>query len=139
MAKPKIIDVQESMEELMSLLHQAGKHHKRIQMLMLIKGGNIVTKRALAKELGISDRTPCEWRNKYVKGGLQFLLQDDRRGRSKQITPEAHVALEKCIKDKAYPSCVDIYDWLKKKFGLTIGYQAVHLYIKRNFGGWRGL
>ena len=138
MSKPLNIVVKESADELKLLLHQKYKHpdyYTRIKMLILIKEGKVVSKRALAEELGISDKSVHVWRTKYHTEGLTAFLKYKYRGKKGIITEEVREALRIQInREKGFSSYGEIISWLKSNYSIVTEHQALWKYIPRHFG-----
>jgi transposase len=136
---PKRIEVlvKESIKELKNLQKQKPSNHNRLQMLILIKEGVIVSKDDLAQALSVSNKSIHVWRTKYNTGGLELLLSDNRRGKQGQITEKIHQKLSTRLHNgkEGFKSFNDIQQWLKESFGIEMEYHAVNKYIKRKFGG----
>ncbi len=135
MAKPLIVHVKESLQELKLLQKSTPKCFMRIQMLILIKGGAITTKDRLANELGVSNKSVHVWRTKYISGGIELLLKDNRIGNKGTITPEIFTELSRYINSfQDRPAVVSISTWLSDNFNIQSDYDALRKYILRKFG-----
>jgi len=136
MPKRIVIDVKESIKELKLLQKKHPSQYSRLQMLILIKEGTIVSKDDLAIALCVSNKSVHIWRTNYMRGGIDLLLEDKRGGKAGQITAQAHQRLEQRLNssDDGFRSFIDIQQWLKSDFGIEMEYQAVNKYVKRKFG-----
>jgi transposase len=138
MAKKLTITVKESLQELKSILvTQTPSKQKRINMLILIKRGNHETKESLMHSLGVCSQSVQNWRTNYIKGGIDLLLSDERKtGRKAAITSGVKLKLNKRLSNPkaAFNSFNDVQKWLETECGIQMKYQAVHKYLKRNFG-----
>ena len=135
---PKRIEVQvkESVKELKALQKKYPSSYSRLQMLILVKEGEIVSKDGLAQALNVSNKSVHTWRTKYMQGGIEALLEDKRGGKQGQITEQVHQKLSERLNNsrEGFKSFIEIQQWLKKNFGIQMDYHAVNKYIKRKFG-----
>ena len=137
MSRPTNIIVSESLQE----LKQAQKgstlpKQKRLQMLVLIKKGTHSSVDELSQALGVSPTSIQTWRSRYKKGGLDFMLEDNRGGYKKgQITPEIKEQLAQRLSNpsEAFSSFGEAQQWINREFGLDMQYHAVNKYFKRHF------
>ena len=70
-------NIKESLDELYTKLHkeQRAAEKRRIHMLVLIKEGKRVTRKAVAKYLAVHRNTIGDWLSIYESGGLTALLE----------------------------------------------------------------
>ena len=136
MPKKITIIVKESIKELKGLQKTQPSNYNRLQMLILIKEGVIVSKDGLAAALSVSNKSVHVWRTRYNDGGLEALLEDNRGGKKGQITDKVHQKLATRLNNSkdGFKSFVDIQQWLKENFDIQMEYHAVNKYIKRKFG-----
>jgi len=136
MAKGLNIIVTESVKDLKSIQRLKPSYYSRIQMLLLIKEGVIITKDGLAQALNVSNKSVHVWRTKYIQGGLDLLLEDNRGGKPAQITEQVYKKLDARLNNskEGFKSFIEIQQWLKENFGIEMQYHAVNKYIKRKFG-----
>src|SRR5271166_3430299 len=122
MAKALKLIVKESIKELKTIQRQKPSYYSRIQMLILIKEGDIISKDALAQALSVSTQSVHIWRTKYREGGIERLLEDKRGGKPAKITPEVHQRLNICLNNnkEGFKSFVEIQQWLKENFGIEM-------------------
>ena len=134
---PKRIEIQvkESVKELKLLQKKQPTSYSRLQMLLLIKEGEIVSKDGLAQALNVSNKSVHTWRTKYIQGGIELLLEDKRGGKQGQITDLVHEKLSQRLNNgmEGFKSFIEIQQWLKKNFDIEMDYHAVNKYIKRKF------
>ncbi len=136
MPKKITVIVKESIKELKSLQKKQPSNYNRLQMLILIKEGVIVSKDGLAAALSVSNKSVHVWRTRYNEGGIEALLEDNRGGKQGQITEKVHQKLATRLNNSkdGFKSFVDIQQWLKENFDIQMEYHAVNKYIKRKFG-----
>ena len=77
MARPLIINITESLEELKHRLQHdpQARHHERLQMLCWLKEGLVSNRQQLCQLLSRSETTITRWLNDYREGGLEQLLE----------------------------------------------------------------
>ena len=70
-------NIEESLEELYSRLHRERKAEvkRRFYMLVLIKEGKCITRRGVAKRIGVHRNTIRDWLSKYESDGLDALAE----------------------------------------------------------------
>jgi transposase len=136
MAHALRVVVKEEIQELKKLQKKHPLSSSKLQMLILIKGGIIVSKDALAQALSVSTNSVHKWRTNYIAGGMDLLLKDNRGGKRKgKITAEAQLKLQERLNNsrEGFGSFIEIQQWLKDNFNIEMGYHAVNKYVKRNF------
>ncbi len=139
MAKPKIIEVKESLAILNKLLKSKPAHFApRIRMLIHIKEHKQkgISKRELAKLIGVNPNSIQKWRTAYIKGGISLLLNDGRKGfKPSVITNEAHEKLEELLSnpENGIQGYKELQDWYKKTFRKAIKYTTLVEYCKRHW------
>ena len=138
MAKPLIINVKESIQELVLEQKSTPKYFKRIQMIILFKKGMAASKDALAFELGVSNKSVQVWRKKYQEGGISQLLHDNR-GIKGKITSDIHTAVATYIDTikRKEDRRARVEDWLLKNHNIVIEREALVRYLHRHFGASR--
>lgn len=136
MPRRLIIEVKESIGELKLCQKNHPSQYSRLQMLILIKEGVIISKDGLALALNVSNRSVHTWRTNYLRGGIDLLLGDKRGGKAGKISSQAHHQLEQRLNNsqEGFRSFIEIQQWLKDNFGIEMEYQAVNKYVKRKFG-----
>lgn len=140
MANPKIVHVKESVAELKRL--QKNKPLlivKRLNMLLELKktGEGGISKRLLAKLVGVDPNSIQKWRGLYINGGISAIVSHGRTGfKPSLITKEEHGKIEqKLTGPKNAPrGYKDLTQWIKKELGKDIKYTTVVEYCKRHFG-----
>jgi transposase len=140
MAKAERLFVKESISELKRL---SGKYcvtvSTRIRMLITIKNHQDrgISKRELAKILGVSSSSTQIWRTLYKQGGLDLLLQDGRTGfKPSVISKEEHaeIALKLNNPTNGLRGYVELQAWLADEFGKQIKYNTLLKYCRLHFG-----
>lgn len=106
---------------------------KKLQLLRLIKAGNIITKRALAERLKVNHNTIQKWRNLYKEGGIEMLLgiQNKTDLNAPIIRTSIYSELNKTRKGTM--RFKDFYEKIKRLYLPDLKYNSFHKYISRNF------
>ena len=124
------IDIQESKEQLKALLHQQklAQNKERVQLLYLLKSGQVQSVSEAAHLLGRHRVTLQGWLSLYRQGGISALLQINKpTGRPRTVPDWAVSALEKQLQDSnGFDSYGEIQDWLETRLGVTVHYKTLH-------------
>lgn len=140
MAKAKIIYVKESCKELRLLQKkQPLTIIKRLSMLIELKknGLNGLSKRGLAKLIGVDPNSIQKWRTIYINQGVQGIVSHGRIGfKPSLISKEEHKKIEYKLNQpkNALNGYKELMQWIKIEFGKEIKYTTVVEYAKRHFG-----
>jgi len=124
------INIQESEEQLKTLLHQQklAQHKERVQLLYLLKSGQVQSVSQAAHLLGRHRVTLQGWLSLYRKGGISALLQINKpTGRPRTVPDWAVSTLEKRLQDaNGFNSYGEIQDWLETRLGVKVKYKTLH-------------
>jgi transposase len=140
MAHPKIVYVKESAAELKRLQKkQSLTIVKRLNMLLELKknGGDGISKRQLAKLVGVDPNSIQKWRALYANGGIASILSHGMTGfKPSLITKEEHKKIEQKLTEpkNALRGYKELMQWIKEELGKDIKYTTVVEYSKRHFG-----
>jgi len=140
MAKAKNIYVKQSDKELKQLLKEQYKPtmRNRIIMLQQIRRSEVaLSKNELADLVGVNHNSIQKWRSLYEAKGIGGLLEQNRGGKRREvITPAAHVAIEKKLKNPsdAFVSFEDLRRWVDEHLIPGIKYVTLNAYVKKHFG-----
>ncbi len=140
MARAKNILVKQSSKELKQLLKEQRKPSMRHRILMLhqIKQSDVaLSKNELADLVGVNPNSIQKWRKLYEAKGIEGLLEQNRGGKRREvITPVAHVAIEKRLKNPsdAFVSFEELRRWVDEHFIPGIKYVTLNAYVKKHFG-----
>lgn len=140
MAKAKIIHVKESSKELKQFQkNQPLSIIKRLNMLIELKknGVNGLSKRQLAKLIGVDPNSIQKWRTIYVNEGIKGIVSHGRIGfKPSLITKEEHKKIEQKLSQpkNALRGYKELMLWIKDEFGKELKYTTVVEYAKRHFG-----
>lgn len=140
MSKATIIHVKESSKELKQLQkNQPLTIIKRLNMLLELKknGVNGLSKRQLAKLIGVDPNSIQKWRTIYVNAGIKGIISHGRIGfKPSLITKEEHKKIEHKLNQpkNALRGYKELMQWIKDEFGKEIKYTTVVEYSKRHFG-----
>ncbi len=140
MSKATIIHIKESSKELKQLQkNQPLTIIKRLNMLLELKknGINGLSKRQLAKLIGVDPNSIQKWRTIYVNAGIKGIISHGRIGfKPNLITKEEHKKIEHKLNQpkNALRGYKELIQWIKDEFGKEIKYTTVVEYSKRHFG-----
>ena len=140
MAHAKIILIKESVKELKSLQkNQCLTVIKRLNMLIELKknGSNGISKRTLAKLVGVDPNSIQKWRTMYLNEGISGITTHGMIGfKPSIITKEEHKKIEKKLNQPkdALRGYKELVQWVKNEFGKEIKYTTMVEYSKRHFG-----
>lgn len=124
------LEIQQSEADLKQLLGQqkTASDSGRIQLLYLLKSGQVKTVQDAAILLGRNRVTLQKWLNRYRGGGLVELLEKKARsGRPRAIPQWAEAALQKRLQEpQGFNGYQEICDWLSTQLGICAAYKTVH-------------
>ena len=139
MAKAKIIHIKESLKELKLLQkNQPLTIIKKLLMLIELKksGANGLSKRQLAKLIGVDPNSIQKWRTIYLKKGITGITSDGRIGfKPSLITKDEHKRIEHKLNqpENALRGYKELMQWIKDELGKELKYTTVVEYSKRHF------
>jgi transposase len=140
MSKAKLIHIKESSQELKQLQkNQPLTIIKRLNMLIELKknGANGISKRQLAKLIGVDPNSIQKWRTIYINKGITGIISHGRIGfKPSLITKEEHKKIELKLNQpkNALRGYKELMQWIKDEFGKELKYTTVVEYSKRHFG-----
>lgn len=139
MARPKKVQIKESIKELKALLRNSGELiSKRILVLIELKKheNTGISKRALSDITGINHNSILKFQNMYLNSGIDSLLKHKRTGFKKRILNEKeHKLVETKLKDpkNGIQGYVELQQWLEKEHGVIIKYNTLLKYSTKHF------
>jgi transposase len=140
MSKAKLLFVKESQQELVLLRKNCSNtKSKRLQMLMELKKekGNAISKRDLAKRIGVDPNSITTWKKIYEKNGIDGIMSDGRIGFKESIvSTDEHNKIETKLKDpkNGLRGYVELLDWVKTELSKDMKYITLVKYAERHFG-----
>jgi transposase len=138
MARPFLIEIQETTQELEQRLKRADTRSQtqRLQMLWWLKTGQVVEHQQLALRLGKNASTITRWLQQYRQGGLERLLSEKKApGKMPLMSEEIRASLQsELLRESGFNSYIEIVEWLKLKFGLEIKYATVYQWVRTRWG-----
>ncbi len=140
MALPKKIYVKESIKEIKKLQKdQPVTIIKRLNMLLELKKHEEtgVSKRDLAKIVGIDPNSVQSWRSLYLKGGITLLIKNNKTGfKPSIIKDKEHRLIEKQLKNptNGMRGYKELMHWIKTDLNIEVKYTTLFGYVKRHFG-----
>lgn len=140
MSKAKFIHIKESSKELKQLQkNQPLTIIKRLNMLIELKKNGVqgISKRQLAKLIGVDPNSIQNWRTLYINKGIKGIISHGRIGfKPSLITKEEHKKIENRLKQpkNALRGYKELVQWIKDEFNKEMKYTTVVEYSKRHFG-----
>jgi transposase len=140
MSKATIIHIKESSKELKQLQKdQPLTIIKRLNMLVELKKNGVVgiSKRQLAKLIGVDPNSIQKWRTIYINEGINGIISHGRIGfKPSLITKDEHKKIEHKLNQpkNALRGYKELIQWIKNELGKEIKYTTVVEYSKRHFG-----
>jgi transposase len=113
---------------------------KRMRLLIELKKGKsgAQSKLALAAKLGVNHNSIVKWRNLYISGGIEALLQDGRKGGYKPsvVNKQEHEKLEILLNNKhnQIVGYTELLNWVNKELKKEMKYITLVKYVERHFG-----
>ena len=113
---------------------------KRMRLLIELKKGKsgAQSKLVLAEKLGVNHNSIVKWRNLYLSGGIEALLQDGRKGGYKPsvVNKQEHEQLKTLLNDKhnQIVGYTELLNWVNKELKKDMKYITLVKYVERHFG-----
>jgi transposase len=112
---------------------------KRLLFLITIKQNKVesISKRVLAKALGIDPNSVTNWKRLYEQKGISGIIGDGRIGFKPSVfTKTEHATLEKKMKDpkNGIRGYNELLQWVKAELSKDIKYITLVKYTERHFG-----
>jgi transposase len=102
----------------------------RLHLLVLLKSGQVTSRRQAAAHLAVHRNTITGWLRRYQHGGLEALLTYKEPGApagQKTLPPAVFAQLQaRLASATGFASYVEIQHWLRKEFALEVPYQTLH-------------
>jgi transposase len=140
MSSPKQIIIKETLVQLRKLQKDnIPMIANRIKVLIEFKKNETtgISKRVVADRVGVNHNSVQTWRTLYEQGGIDAILQHDRKeGRPSNITAAEHKLIEKKLHDptNGLRGYVELLNWIETEFKKTIKYNTLLKYSMRHFG-----
>src|SRR5215510_16600521 len=102
----------------------------RLHLLVLLKSGQVTTRRQAAAHLAVHRNTITGWLRQYRHGGLEALVTYKEPGApsgQKTLPPTVFAQLQaRLATTTGFASYVAIQQWLREEFALEVPYQTLH-------------
>ena len=134
MGRPFLLEIAESQEKLEKDLKQVrtASSKERLQMLYLLKSGQVNSRKELAILLGRDQATITRWLRKYKDDGLKSLLEV--KSAPGKVGIVRGLALERLkqrlMEVEGFHSYGQIQQWIQKELGLVIAYKTVYQLVR---------
>lgn len=138
MGRPFLLEIAESQEKLEKDLKQVrtASSKERLQMLYLLKSGQVNSRKELAILLGRDQATITRWLRKYKDDGLKSLLEV--KSAPGKVGIVRGLALERLkqrlMEVEGFHSYGQIQQWIQKELGLVIAYKTVYQLVRYFLG-----
>ena len=130
---PEITESAEQLEELVRK-EQDAQIQRRYHMLLLLKTGEVKSRSAAARRLGVHRNTIASWLELYEEGGLGELRKVGEPGPDpgqQSIPSEVIEELKKRLSEpEGFGSYKEIQQWLAEEHGLELPYSTVHRIVR---------
>lgn len=138
MARPFLIEIQETAQELEQRLKRAHTRTQteRLQMLWWLKTGQVFEHQKLALRLGRNGSTITRWLQKYRQGGIEELLAEKKApGKMPIMSLQVRAALRlELERESGFSSYTEIVEWLKLNCALELKYATVYQWVRTRWG-----
>jgi transposase len=124
--------ITEDLDTLEDRLHRERdpKRKPRLHLLVLIKSGQVTSRRQAATHLALHRNTVAAWLHRYRAGGLEALLTYKEAGApagQKTLPPAVLAQLQaRLATSSGFASYVELQQWLREEFGLDVPYTTLH-------------
>ena len=102
----------------------------RVHLLVLLKSGQVSTRRQAAAHLAVHRNTVALWLRTYRDGGLTALLTYKEPGApagQKSLPAAVFEHLQtRLATARGFASYIEIQQWLREAFGLEVPYKTLH-------------
>jgi len=137
MAK-KFPAIAESSEALMEAMHKE-KHvlkRQRLHTLYLVKSGQVQSRQAIGRVLGVGGNAVGQWLNCYAEAGLATLLEVKvPPGRQASLSSSQQAQLREALASPTgFGSYGEVQGWIADQFGVQMEYSAVHKLVHYALG-----
>ncbi len=128
--------IHESLDDLQTRLRQCrdGRLKWRLQLLILIKQGEVSSRQEAAQRLAQHRNTIGQWLSRYEAEGLAGLLRLGQPGAPAtggQLTAALRQALqERLAEPQGFSSYEEVRHWLYDEFGQRFPYTTVHRWVR---------
>ncbi len=141
MALPKQVIIKEDLN-ILKMHAKNGNEliQKRMRLLIELKKSksNPQSKLVLATKLGVNHNSIVKWRNLYISGGIEALLQDGRKGGYKPsiVNKQEHEKLKVLLNNKhnQIVGYTELLNWVNKELQKEMKYITLVKYVERHFG-----
>jgi len=140
MSLPIIFPIKESTHDIKKLMKGSIPFiTQRLKLLLVCKEheSDGISKRNLAKALGIDPNSAHRWRKLYREGGIKVLMSYEKKGfKSSVFSEQQKQAMGQKLHETLHPArgFVELQHWMEKEFGREIKYQTLYGYARRVFG-----
>ena len=135
MANTVKVEIKETVGELKELIEQAAdiRVKERLQVLYLLKSGQVRTLKSLSQILIKDTSTLYRWLRQYKAGGLAQMIElYEASGKPASIPADIVEKLKVRLRDPlGFNSYKEIQEWLKSEHQLEVGYFVVYRLVRQ--------
>jgi transposase len=127
-ALPEVRESEEKLREMLAKTRDA-KRQRRVHLLVLIRSGEVRTREAAARHLGVHRNSVSDWLAEYEAHGLEGMLEIGKPGArpgQKVLPPAVLRQLTERLEGEGFGSYGQIKAWLAREFELEIPYGTVY-------------
>lgn len=133
---PEIGESLESLQELLAKTKDPPRK-RRIHLLVLIRSGQVRSRDAAARHLGVHRNSVGEWLAAYEAGGLEQMLEIGKTGPKpgqKVLSAAVLAALKERLQGEGFASYGEVQQWLQREFGSEHPYGTVYGLVRFRLG-----
>lgn len=105
------------------------KNADRIRIILLLDDG--WTYKKIAEAFFIDEDTVANYKNRYLSGGLESLLNDAFKGSPMRLSLEQQILLELHLLEHIYIKATDIIEYIKRRFKVVYSVSGLTALLKR--------
>ena len=132
------IKIKESSESLSYKIksEKNGNKKDKLKLLKMISDNEVNEIQESGEKISRHRNTISSWLNKYRKGGIKKLLEENKPGRPKgslkYLTSEQLDRLKEALNnEKGFSSYKEIQEWINKELGVEIPYNTVWKLVRK--------
>lgn len=111
---------------------------KRLMVLRLFKEHESrgISRYKVSEILGVDKKSVDTWRNIYIEGGINALLEHNYMGNRSSTIATHHDMLRKKLEDphNGLQGFMELVEWFNEANGTQVPYKTMNGYVKRHFG-----
>ena len=139
MSYSKAFPIKETITEIKQLQRKAIPIiSKRLRVLLVFKRHELegISKRSVSAETGFDPNSIQNWRNLYIKGGIEALMAHKNKGyKPNQISSSQESALKAILHDpeNGFVGYIELLAWFNETYKMEVRYHTFRSFIIRKF------